>query len=49
MQRIKSFQIDHNTLHPGLYISRVDGDITTYDLRFIRPNTPPFKSEAKRS
>ena len=44
MQRIKSFQIDHNTLHPGLYISRVDGDITTYDLRFIRPNTPPFLS-----
>ena len=28
MQRIKSFQIDHNTLHPGLYISRVDGDAT---------------------
>ena len=44
MQRIKSFQIDHNTLHPGLYISRVDGDITTYDLRFIRPHTPPFLS-----
>ena len=44
MQRIKSFQIEHNTLHPGLYISRVDGDITTYDLRFIRPNTPPFLS-----
>ena len=44
MQRIKSFQIDHNTLHPGLYIPRVDGDITTYDLRFIRPNTPPFLS-----
>lgn len=44
MKRIKSFQIDHNTLHPGLYISRVDGDITTYDLRFIRPNTPPFLS-----
>ena len=44
MEKIKSFQIDHNTLMPGLYISRVDGDITTYDLRFIRPNTPPFLS-----
>lgn len=44
MERIKSFQIDHNTLMPGLYTSRVDGDITTYDLRFIRPNTPPFLS-----
>ena len=44
MEKIKSFQIDHNTLMPGLYTSRVDGDITTYDLRFIRPNTPPFLS-----
>lgn len=44
MERIKSFQIDHNTLMPGLYTSRVDGDVTTYDLRFIRPNTPPFLS-----
>lgn len=42
MERIKSFEIDHSTLMPGLYISRIDGDITTYDLRFIRPNTPPF-------
>ena len=42
MEKIASFQVDHNTLMPGAYISRIDGDITTYDLRFIRPNTPPF-------
>lgn len=46
MERIKSFEVNHNTLHPGLYISRTDGDVTTYDLRFVRPNTPPFLSTA---
>ena len=33
MQRIKSFEINHNILEPGFYISREDGDIITYDLR----------------
>lgn len=42
MERIKSFEIDHTTLKPGLYTSRIDGDVTTYDLRFVRPNTPPY-------
>ena len=42
MERITSFSVDHNTLEPGIYVSRIDGDITTYDLRFIKPNTPPF-------
>lgn len=42
MEMIASFQIDHNTLNPGCYVSRIDGDITTYDLRFIKPNTPPY-------
>ena len=40
MQRIASFSVDHRTLSPGIYISRVDGDITTYDLRTRKPNTP---------
>lgn len=42
MQKIASFQIDHTTLLPGMYVSRIDGDVTTFDLRFVRPNTPPF-------
>lgn len=42
MKQIKSFQINHDALTEGLYISRVDGDVTSYDLRFVRPNTPPF-------
>ncbi len=39
MQKIQSFQIDHNVLEPGIYVSRIDGDITTYDLRTRKPNT----------
>ncbi len=42
MEKITSFTVDHNKLNPGIYISRIDGDITTYDMRFIKPNTPPF-------
>ena len=37
--RIASFSIDHDKLLPGLYVSLVDGDITTYDMRCRRPNT----------
>lgn len=42
MERIASFCINHDTLVPGMYLSRVDGDVNTYDLRFVRPNTPPY-------
>ncbi len=46
MKQIASFQIDHDLLTPGMYLSRVDGDVVTYDLRFVRPNTPPFLENA---
>lgn len=39
IKRIQSFSINHDKLLPGLYVSRVDGDITTYDMRTRRPNT----------
>lgn len=42
MEKIKSFTVDHDHLEPGIYISEVNGDITTYDLRVVKPNTPPF-------
>lgn len=42
MKTIASFTVDHDRLRPGLYVSRQDGDVVTYDLRFVRPNTPPF-------
>jgi len=38
MQKIASFTVDHNLLDPGIYVSRRDGDITTYDLRTRKPN-----------
>ncbi|MBQ8860584.1 MAG: S-ribosylhomocysteine lyase [Ruminococcus sp.] len=42
MKKIASFTVDHDKLNVGAYISRIDGNITTFDLRFIKPNTPPF-------
>lgn len=33
-----SFAVDHTKFGEGLYISRIDGDITTYDMRTRRPN-----------
>lgn len=37
MDRISSFGINHLTLNEGIYISRIDEDIITYDLRFCKP------------
>ena len=42
MERIASFRINHDLLQPGMYLSRTDGDVITYDVRFVRPNTPPY-------
>ena len=36
MKRIKSFEVDHTKLTIGMYVSRVDDDIVTYDLRPYR-------------
>jgi len=44
MDRIASFSVDHRFIEPGIYISRVDGDITTYDLRTRKPNTGDLMS-----
>ena len=33
MEKIASFTVDHRLLDPGIYVSRRDGDVTTYDLR----------------
>jgi S-ribosylhomocysteine lyase len=44
MKKIASFCVDHTKLKPGIYLSRIDGDIITYDIRMKKPNTPPFLS-----
>jgi S-ribosylhomocysteine lyase len=45
MKKIESFQVDHERLNRGVYVSRKDivGDhvITTYDIRMKRPNKEP--------
>ena len=38
MKKIASFTINHDTLQKGMYISRIDGDIVTYDIRMKLPN-----------
>ncbi len=38
MERIASFSVDHRNIGVGMYISRIDGDIVTYDVRMCKPN-----------
>ena len=42
MNRITSFTVDHDLLTEGIYVSRIDGDITTYDMRTRIPNGGDF-------
>ena len=42
MKRIESFCVNHDRLTPGLYLSRVDGDAVTYDLRMVVPNAGTY-------
>ena len=36
--RIASFSVNHDFIDEGIYVSRIDGDIVTYDLRTRKPN-----------
>ena len=42
IQKIASFTVDHDLLTEGIYVSRIDGDITTYDLRTRVPNAGDY-------
>ncbi len=42
MERITSFTVDHDLIQKDIYISRIDGDITTYDLRTRVPNAGDY-------
>ena len=42
MKTIQSFTVDHDFIDPGMYISRIDGDITTYDMRTRKPNASDY-------
>lgn len=38
MEKIASFTVNHDKLEKGMYISRIDGDVITYDIRMKKPN-----------
>lgn len=46
MERIASFCVDHTTLDRGMYLSRRDGDVLTWDIRMKRPNQGDYLSTA---
>ena len=39
LRQIASFSVNHDFITEGIYISRIDGDITTYDMRTRVPNS----------
>ena len=38
MKKIASFTVNHDKLEKGMYLSRTDGDVITYDIRMKKPN-----------
>lgn len=46
LKRIASFEVNHNVLERGIYISRIDKDITTYDIRMKLPNKNDYLATA---
>lgn len=53
MDKIASFTVDHLSLMPGVYVSRVDIDpasgttVTTFDVRLTAPNREPVMNTAE--
>lgn len=46
MRKIASFCVNHDILEKGMYLSRIDGDITTYDIRMFKPNGGVYMQNA---
>lgn len=44
MKKIASFTVNHDKLEKGMYVSRIDGDVITYDLRMKKPNQGDYLS-----
>jgi len=42
LTRIASFSVNHDFIDEGIYVSRIDGDITTYDMRTRVPNAGDY-------
>lgn len=46
MKKIASFTVNHDILERGMYLSRVDGDCVTYDIRMKKPNGGAYLENA---
>ncbi len=46
MKKIASFTVNHDILERGMYLSRVDGDCVTYDIRMKKPNGGEYLENA---
>ena len=46
MKKIASFTVNHDKLEKGMYVSRVDGDVATYDIRMKKPNGGDYLSNS---
>ena len=46
MEKIASFTVNHDKLEKGMYVSRVDGDVATYDIRMKKPNGGDYLSNS---
>ncbi len=46
MEKIASFCINHDILTKGMYVSRIDGDVVTYDVRMKKPNADDYLENA---
>ncbi len=47
MEKIASFTIDHLNHPAGIYLSRKDGDVYTYDVRICKPYADPLLTNAE--
>lgn len=47
MEKIESFKIDHLNHPAGIYLSRRDGDICTYDVRICKPYADDLLTNAE--
>lgn len=46
MKTIASFTINHDLLDVGMYTSRVDDDVVTYDVRMKKPNAGEYLEDS---
>ncbi len=45
MKTIASFTVNHDKLEKGMYVSRIDGDVVTYDIRMKKPNCGDYLTD----